>query len=371
MKFLLVFGTRPECIKIAPIIAEFERRGVCYMVCVTAQHRQMLDPFLSFFGIHVNEDLGIMKAGQDLYYVTTRVLQGLRDVLKREQPDVVIVQGDTTTAFATSLAAFYEKVPIAHVEAGLRTHDLNHPFPEEVNRRLIDHMATWLFASTDLALRNLLCEGLNEERIHVTGNTIVDALTMILQDQRFKSLVPPIVVTRGHRLLLVTAHRRESFGAPFESLCRALRRLVEANPDVEIVYPVHLNPHVQEPVNRLLSGISRIHLIPPLPYLPFLKLMEQAYLILTDSGGVQEEAPTLKKPVLVLRDVTERPEGIELGVARLVGTSEERIVRETQRILNDPEIYEAMCSRNNPYGDGQAAKRIVATLALSSNCCGK
>ena len=348
MRVLAVFGTRPEAIKLAPVLKELECQGVSSIVCLTAQHRDMLDPFVQFFDIHADHDLAIMRPDQDLYHVTTSVLLRVKEVLRKEHPDVLIVQGDTTTAFAAPLAAFYEKIPIAHVEAGLRTGDKQSPFPEEMNRKLTDHLADWLFAPTARAERNLLAEGLPNERIYVTGNTVVDALQVIVQDERFRQLKPPINLPDGHRLILVTAHRRESFGGPFEHICRALKRIVQQIPDVEIVYPVHLNPNVNEPVHRLLGNEERIHLVEPLDYLPFLKLMERATLILTDSGGVQEEAPSLAKPVLVLRETTERPEAVEAGVARLVGTDENRIVEETRRLLNDPPEYKKMLAQENP-----------------------
>lgn len=359
---LTVFGTRPECIKLAPVIKELERQGISHKVCVTGQHREMLDPFLSFFDIGVDEDLQVMRPDQDLYHVTTETLLRLREVLRAERPEVVLVQGDTTTAFAAALAAFYERLPVAHVEAGLRTGRRYSPFPEEMNRRLVDGLATWCFAPTERAREHLLREGVPEEQIRVTGNTVVDALLTILEDERFRALEPPLACPDGHRLVLVTAHRRESFGEGIERICRALLHIVESYEDVEIVYPVHLNPHVQEPVRRLLGGAQRVHLLEPLGYLPLLKLMERAYLVLTDSGGIQEEAPTLRVPVLVLRETTERPEGLQAGVAKLVGTETERIVRETRRLLEDRAAHAAMACGVNPYGDGRAAKRIVQAL---------
>jgi UDP-N-acetylglucosamine 2-epimerase (non-hydrolysing) len=366
MKLLIVFGTRPEGIKLAPLIKECERRRISLKVCVTGQHREMLDPFLKFWQIRVDYDLAIMKPGQDLYHVTSAVLLGLRDILRAEKPDAVIVQGDTTTAFATALAAFYEKIPLSHVEAGLRTANIHNPFPEEMNRRLTDHLSEWLFAPTEQARQNLLAEGIPSDKITVTGNTIVDAINSILKDERFQKMEAPLVVNHGRRMILVTAHRRESFGEQFEALCRALRQIAEANTDVEIVYPVHLNPNVQEPVYRILGGLDRVHLIEPLGYLAFLKMMEQAALILTDSGGVQEEAPSLGKPVLVMRNVTERGEGVELGFAKLVGTSTKVIVRNTQLMLDSP-VSPALSAVRNPYGDGQASERIVTTLVNSSS----
>lgn len=364
MKFLIVFGTRPEGIKLAPLIKECERRKVSFKVCVTGQHREMLHPFLQFWQIRPDYDLEIMKPGQDLYHVTSAVLVGLRDILRTEKPDAVIVQGDTTTAFVAALAAFYEKIPVSHVEAGLRTANIHNPFPEEMNRRLTDHLSEWLFAPTEHSRQNLLAEGIPSDKITVTGNTIVDALEAILKDERFQKMEAPLAVNHGRRMILVTAHRRESFGKQFEDLCRALRQIAEANTDVEIVYPVHLNPNVQEPVHRILGGLDRVHLIEPLGYLPFLKMMEQAALILTDSGGIQEEAPTLGKPVLVMRNVTERGEGVELGFAKLVGTSTKVIVRNAQLMLDNP-VSPALYAARNPYGDGQASERIVTTLMNS------
>lgn len=362
MAILTVLGTRPEVIKLAPVIRELKQKGIPSKVCLTGQHREMLYPFVEFFDLCIDHDLAVMKPAQDLYHITTEVLLGLRQILRSERPDAVMVQGDTTTTFAAALAAFYEKIPIAHVEAGLRTGDKRNPFPEEMNRRLTDHLADWLFAPTARAQRNLLAESLPTERIYVTGNTVVDALQMILRDRRFRELEPPIHIPAGHRVLLVTAHRRESFGEKLEGICGALRQIVERQSDVEIVYPVHMSPQVQGPVYRILDGVERVHLLEPLQYLPFLKLMQQSHLILTDSGGVQEEAPTLAKPILVLRDVTERPEGIEAGVAKLVGTDENCIVAETQRLLDDPIEYERMVAQENPYGDGRAAQRIVQVL---------
>jgi len=282
-------------------------------------------------------------------------------VLQTERPDVVIVQGDTTTALAAALAAFYSKIPVAHVEAGLRTGHPYSPFPEEMNRRLVDHLSELLFAPTDGSFKNLLAEGIPTEKIIVTGNTIVDALLAIKSDERFQRLEPPVLIPINHKLILVTAHRRESF-SKLPNICQALRHLAENNEDVEIVYPVHLNPHVWGPVHRFLDGVKHVHLVKPLEYLPFLKLMQQAHLILTDSGGIQEEAPTFAKPVLVMRDRTERPEGIEAGVAKLVGTEAERIIQETQRLLENTSEYKKMVSGLNPYGDGQAAERIIRVL---------
>lgn len=362
IKVLTVFGTRPEAIKLAPVVKELKRRKVRNKVCITAQHRQMLEPFLKLFDIGVDYDLDIMKHNQDLYHITTEVLLKLREVLQAERPDLVIVQGDTTTTFIAALASFYEKIPIAHVEAGLRTGCKYNPFPEEINRRLTDHLADWLFAPTKQAYQNLIAEGVSNRKIFITGNTVVDALLMVLTDKRFQKLKPPVAIPKDHRLILVTVHRRESFGYKLKNICQALRQIVENNRDVEIVYPVHLNPYVQETVYRILNKVERIHLLPPLEYLPFLKMMKQAYLVLTDSGGVQEEAPTLGKPVLVMREETERPEVIKLGLAKLIGTKTKHIVQEAQRLLDSRNEYKKMTLGRNPYGDGKAAKYIVGTL---------
>jgi len=362
---LVVFGTRPEAIKLAPVLRELARRGVEHRVCVTAQHRELLDPLLEFFEIPVDYDLGVMEPDQDLFHVTAETLRRLKGVLRREKPDLLLVQGDTTTCLAAALAAFYERVPVAHVEAGLRTHDPDCPYPEEMNRRLTDHLARWLFAPTPHAARNLRAEGLDEDRIFVTGNTAVDALLWALQDERFRSVPPPLGAPKDRRWVLVTAHRRESFSRGLPRICEALRALVERHPDVEVVYPVHPNPNVQGIVRRRLERVERVRLLEPLGYLPFLKLMAQAALILTDSGGIQEEAPSLGVPVLVLRERTERPEGLEAGVAKLVGTDPERIVEEASRLLTNPEERARMTRAKNPYGDGKAAERIVEILLAS------
>ena len=361
MKFLIVLGTRPECIKLVPIIHELEKRGLQYKVCVTAQHVEMLNPFLKYFKVEADYNLAIMKPGQDLYHITTEAMLRLKDVLRREKPDAVITQGDTTTAFAASLAAFYEKIPVGHVEAGLRTYDLHNPFPEEMNRRLIDQIAEWLFVPTQANFQNLLKEGIDNSKITLTGNTVVDTLLYILNDEGFQKIEPP-VKKNGGRMILVTAHRRESFGQKMENLCYAISEIVSNNDDVEIVYPVHLNPNVREPVFRILKDNKRIHLIEPQTYLPFLKLMQQSDLILTDSGGVQEEAPTLGKPVLIMRETTERREGVDSGVAQIVGTSTSVIVETAQTYLDNPAIYKSLSSGINPYGDGQAAGRIVEAM---------
>lgn len=336
-------------------------------VCVTAQHRQMLDQVLALFDITPDFDLDIMRSGQDLTDVTIRVLSGVRDVLKNFRPDIVIVHGDTTTTFASALAAYYEKISVAHVEAGLRTGNIYAPWPEELNRRLTGTITEIHFAPTENARLNLIHEGVDSSSIHVTGNTVIDALLNVANrlkvdlglrhtfDSQFSYLNPT------KKLILVTGHRRENFGQGFENICNALKSLGERE-DVEIVYPVHLNPNVREPVNRLLSGEPSIHLIEPLDYLPFVYLMTRAYLVLTDSGGIQEEAPSLGKPVLVMRDTTERPEGIAAGTVKLVGTDEHLIVSEASLLLDDAALHQRMANASNPYGDGRAAARIVATV---------
>ena len=370
MKVLVVLGTRPEAIKLAPVIYELrkhedkdEDRGITTKVCVTGQHRELLRPFLELFRIEPDWDLGLMEPDQTPTSLAAQALQALEPVLERERPDWVLVQGDTTTALAAALAAFYAKIPIGHVEAGLRSEDKYNPFPEEVNRRLISYLADLHFAPTERARENLLREGIPEEKIYVTGNTVIDALHMILRR------LPPLELEElgielrdGQKLVLVTCHRRESFGPDLESVCRALRQLVERNPELVIAYPVHLNPHVRGPVWRFLGRVPQVHLLEPLDYLTFLRLMERSYLILTDSGGIQEEAPALDKPVLVLRRRTERPEVLETGAARLIGTATEAIVTETERLLRDPEEYNKMAQAENPYGDGHAAERIVRIL---------
>lgn len=363
MSVLVVFGTRPEAIKLAPVLRALSRKGIPYRVCVTAQHRELLDPLLEFFRIPVHYDLEVMEPDQDLFHVTTETLNRLQGVLRRERPELLVVQGDTTTCFSAALAAFYERIPVAHVEAGLRTGDPRCPYPEEMNRKLTDHLSRWLFAPTVQAARNLRAEGLEGERIFITGNTAVDAVLWALQDERFRSLPLPLEIPEDRGLVLVTAHRRESFSQGLSCICEALRELVERHPHVEIVYPVHPNPQVREVVEGRLQGVPRVRLLGPLDYLPFLKLMTRATLILTDSGGIQEEAPTLGVPVLVLREKTERPEGLEAGVAKLVGTDPERILEEASRLLDRPEERARMAQAGNPYGDGKAAERIVRVLS--------
>ncbi len=368
-KVLLVFGTRPEAIKMAPLVKalqvddSFEVR-----VCVTGQHRQMLDQVLELFEIVPDFDLQLMKPGQDLTDITIGVLAGLRTVLEAWTPDVVLVHGDTSTTFAAALAAFYKKIPVAHVEAGLRTGDIQSPWPEEANRQLAASLSEWHFAPTTTARDNLLREGVNPTQIYVTGNTVIDALLQVrgkietdqaLQHQ-FEQQFDFLNVQRP--LILVTGHRRENFGAGFERICQALARIAREHPQVQILYPVHLNPHVQEPVKRLLSNIDNIYLIEPQDYLPFVYLMNRSTLILTDSGGVQEEAPSLGKPVLLMRDSTERPEAVAAGTVRLTGTNVEEIVHQVTRLLNDQAAYDAMVFSHNPYGDGDSCSRIVDVL---------
>ncbi len=362
MKILSVFGTRPETIKMAPVVERLSQlKNVQSLVCVTGQHRQMLDTFLNLFHIKVDYDLNIMKPGQSLTEITTSILTRLKDVLLEVKPDLLLVQGDTTTALAAALAAFYEKIPVGHVEAGLRTGNLMMPWPEEMNRKLISSLAATHFAPTKTSKENLLKEGTSPDRIFVTGNTVIDALFYTL-DQFKKN--PQLKTTRFNflnpqkKLILVTGHRRENFGEGFASICKALKQ-ISLRDDVEIIYPVHLNPNVQGPVRSILADRPNIHLIEPLDYLEFVYLMDRSYLILTDSGGVQEEAPSLGKPVLVMREVTERPEAILAGTVLLVGTDEEKIISETTALLDNPDLYQKMAQAHNPYGDGHAAKRII------------
>lgn len=363
---MVVFGTRPEAIKLAPVIRELRGRHRVH-VCVTGQHRTMLEQVLRVFRIEPDRDLALMKENQDLFELTASVVRALQPVLAEVRPRLVVVQGDTTTTFAAALAAFYAHVPVAHVEAGLRTGDKLRPFPEEVNRRLASVVADLHFAPTAWARENLLKEGISAERIFVTGNTGIDALLWVaaeLEAGRLVASLPGEVLDAAerYRIVLVTGHRRESFGAGFERICRALRRIVEEEPDVAVVYPVHLNPNVREPVFRLLGGLPRLLLIEPLEYVAFVALMQRAELILTDSGGIQEEAPSLRKPVLVMREKTERPEGVRAGAAKLVGTQVEEIARSVRALLHDQRLYRSMLSAGNPYGDGKAAQRIAAEI---------
>jgi len=377
MRVLCVFGTRPEAIKMAPVIKELKRHPDYFetRICVTAQHREMLDQMLELFGITPDIDLNLMEPDQTLPALTSKVLLAMTRLLEEEKPDWVLIQGDTTTVMATALAAFYLRIPVGHIEAGLRTLDRYSPFPEEINRRLVTVLATYHFAPTKRAQERLIAEGVDPRNVFLTGNTIVDAIQWILESpvseeakRIFSELgLPDPAVARledlSFKLILVTAHRRESFGPPFESLCRGLRAIAERNKDVLLLYPVHLNPNVRRPVMRILSGHPRIKLIDPLPYEPFVRLMDISYLILTDSGGIQEEASVLGKPVLVLREVTERPELIEAGIGKIVGTDTERILEEAETLLRSPVVYQAMARKAALFGDGQAAKRIVKILS--------
>ncbi|XVO20184.1 MAG: UDP-N-acetylglucosamine 2-epimerase (non-hydrolyzing) [Sphingorhabdus sp.] len=371
MKVLSVIGTRPEAIKMAPLCvalrddARFDAR-----LCITAQHREMLDQVLDLFRLEADFDLNIMRANQDLTDVMCAILQGLRSVLYDWRPDIVLVHGDTATTLAATLAAYYKQIPVGHIEAGLRTHNLYSPWPEEANRKLVGAIAALNFAPTSVTAGNLISEAVDPSTIEVTGNTVIDALLMTVENLKSDPAVLSEMASRfpmirkDSRLLLVTGHRRESFGGGFERICEALTLIAQKYPDVDIVYPVHLNPNVQEPVNRLLDAIPNIHLIDPQPYLSFVYLMNESTLILTDSGGVQEEAPSLGKPVLVLRDTSERLEAVSAGTVILVGTDVERIVSETDRLLSDSDAYAAMSASYNPYGDGKACGRIVDRLAL-------
>ena len=365
-KILAVFGTRPEAIKLAPLIRELQSDPVRFRtsVCVTTQHRSMLNQVLTTFEITPDYDLHVMQDGQDLFQVTTRCLERLRPVLEQERPDWVLVQGDTTTTFVAALAACYMRIRIGHVEAGLRTGDKSQPFPEEMNRRLTSHLGNLHFALNSRSKQNLLREGIPEQSIHVTGNTGTDALFYLRERSAsaFPS-IPGLQNWRGEKpLVLVTCHRRESFGEGFKRVCQALRQIALRG-DVDLIYPVHLNPNVQQPVKSILGDLPNVFLIDPLDYVPFVALMDRALLILTDSGGIQEEAPSLGKPVLVMREVTERPETVEAGTAKLVGTDQEKIVAETVRLLEDRSEYARMSRIYNPYGDGQASGRIVRILA--------
>jgi UDP-N-acetylglucosamine 2-epimerase len=359
LKVLIIIGTRPEAIKLAPIVLELQKHPKHFesLVCLTAQHRKMLDQMIEWFQIKVDVDLGLMQQGQSLAKFASRALEAVSYVLEDIQPDVVLVQGDTTTVMMAALAAFYQRIPVGHVEAGLRTRDPYNPFPEEINRRVAGVLATYHFAPTDRAAAALKAEQVPTERIFITGNTVVDALLWTIK----KPVYLPFT-TDSPRMILVTAHRRESFGAAFDSLCWAIRDLAERNPEVEVVYPVHLNPNVRESVGRILDGRPRIHLLDPLRYEQFCHLMKRSYFILTDSGGIQEEAPVICKPVLVMRETTERQEALEAGAALLVGTDRERIVSEAEKLLNDDRVYQRMAQVGSLYGDGCAAERIVKIL---------
>jgi len=373
-KILLVFGTRPEAIKMAPLVKEFEKHSDSFemKVCVTAQHREMLDQILSIFEITPDYDLNIMKQNQDLYDVTSGVLLGMKNVLNNFKPDLVFVHGDTATTFAASLASFYQKIPVAHIEAGLRTGDIYSPWPEEANRQLTTQIAKYHFGPTQTSKENLLKENVYEEDIIITGNTVIDALFMVLGKIKSNKESENDLAERlssdnyqlkdNKKIILVTGHRRENFGQGFLNICEALNSIATNNPECDIVYPVHLNPNVRKPVNELLSDISNVHLVEPLDYEPFIYLMSKSHIILTDSGGIQEEAPSLGKPVLVMRDTTERPEAIEAGTVKLVGTNKENIIKEIQTLLDNEEEYTKMSKAHNPYGDGKACEKIVGFL---------
>jgi UDP-N-acetylglucosamine 2-epimerase (non-hydrolysing) len=370
-KILSVFGTRPEAIKMAPVIRELRKHSQTFnsRICITAQHRQMLDQVLDLFEIKPEYDLNIMGQGQSLTDITCKVLQGMEPVLREFRPDIILVHGDTTTTFAASLAAYYEKIAVGHVEAGLRTGNIYSPWPEEMNRHLTSAITRYHFAPTENARQNLLKEGVDNKSIMVTGNTVIDALLSVVEKLKSNTELRQDVakyfdfLNPEKRLVLVTGHRRESFGEGFESICNALKYIAESRDDVEIIYPVHLNPQVREPVQRILAGVKGIHLIDPQEYLPFVYLMNRSYFIITDSGGVQEEAPSLGKPVLVMRDTTERPEAVDAGTVKLVGTDAQRIIAEVFKLLSESAAYELMSRAHNPYGDGKAAIRIVGSLS--------
>lgn len=372
-KILLVFGTRPEAIKMAPLVKALQKDTEHFetRVCVTAQHRQMLDQVLEVFGITPEYDLNIMAPNQDLYDITAKVLLGLREVLKDFRPDTVLVHGDTTTSMAASLAAFYMQIPVGHVEAGLRTYNMLSPWPEEMNRQVTDRICAYYFAPTEQSKVNLLQENIDAKKIFITGNTVIDALLMAVdiisttagvKEKMAKELQEKGYTVGDREYILVTGHRRENFGDGFLHICKAIKELAALHPEMDIVYPVHLNPNVQKPVYELLSGLSNVYLISPLDYLPFIYAMQHSTLLLTDSGGVQEEAPSLGKPVLVMRDTTERPEAVEAGTVKLVGTDAEAIVSNVTALLLDKEMYKRMSETHNPYGDGQACERIIAAL---------
>lgn len=376
---MLVFGTRPEAIKMSPLVKEFQKYPEKFetIVCVTGQHREMLDQVLRIFDIQPDYDLNIMKQGQDLYDVTARVLTGMRDVLKETRPDIVLVHGDTTTSTAAALAAFYQQIPVGHIEAGLRTHNIYSPWPEEVNRQITGRIATYHFAPTSLSKDNLLQEGISGEQIIVTGNTVIDALYMVVEKIKNDGILSCELekvlkasgydisrLSDGRKLVLITGHCRENFGDGFISMCKAIKSLSEKYPEVDFVYPMHLNPNVRKPIHEVFGESQRANLffIEPLEYLSFVYLMEKSAIVLTDSGGIQEEAPGLGKPVLVMRDTTERPEALEAGTVKLVGTDYDKIVNEVSGLLDSQEYYEKMSKAINPYGDGKACSRIVKAL---------
>lgn len=359
LKILACVGTRPEAIKMAPVILKLGKAPWAHLrILSTAQHREMLDQVLDFFDITPDIDLNLMKPNQTLAQLTSRISKVIDSTIQKEKPDLVLVQGDTTTVFIIALCCFYHRIKIGHIEAGLRTHNKFFPYPEEMNRRLTGYLTDIHFAPTDRAKQNLLAEGVDKKSIYITGNTVIDALLLTAQ----RRLSCPVLLDRNKRLILVTAHRRESFGEPFVEICQALLDLVSRNSDIEIVYPVHLNPNIKKVAHKLLSNHSRIHLISPQPYPQFVALMKNAYLILTDSGGIQEEAPSLGKPVLVLRNETERPEAIKAGTSRLVGTKRQQIVKETELLLRNQRLYKTIAKTHNPYGDGKASDKIVRII---------
>ena len=373
-KVLIVFGTRPEAIKMAPLVKGFEKHKNTFetKVCISGQHREMLDQVLKIFDIRADYDLNIMKAGQDLYDITSRVLTGMRDVLKEFKPDVVLVHGDTTTSTSAALASFYQQIPVGHVEAGLRTWNIFAPWPEEMNRMLTRCLTKYHFSPTETSKQNLLKENVDESSILVTGNTVVDALLLVIEklktDKGLQAEIEASVSNKGYtikenkKLILITGHRRENFGDGFISICNAIKEIAVKYPDVDLLYPVHLNPNVQKPVYEILEGIANVYLCEPLEYLPFIYLMDKSHIILTDSGGIQEEAPSLGKPVLVMRDTTERPEAVEAGTVKLVGTNKDKIVSEISRLMNEDDYYLTMSRAHNPYGDGKAVDRIIEHL---------
>ena len=381
-KVLIVFGTRPEAIKMAPLVKEFQKHTDAFetKVCVTAQHREMLDQVLDLFEITPDYDLDIMKPGQDLYDVTSNVLLGMKPILTDFKPDVVFVHGDTSTTFAASLAAFYQQISVAHIEAGLRTGDIYSPWPEEANRQLTTQITAYHFAPTTTSRENLLKENVNSRSIQVTGNTVIDALFLALDKIKSNRQLETDIVNHlatldyklrdDKKIILVTGHRRENHGQGFINICRALKEIALSNPDIDIVYPVHLNPNVQKPVKELLSGIDNVYLIEPLQYEQFIYMMDRSYFIITDSGGVQEEAPSLGKPVLVMRDTTERPEALNAGTVKLVGTNTALIIKEAQLLIDDQDAYERMSRASNPYGDGHACEKVIEFLRTNSSIQG-
>lgn len=374
-KVLMVFGTRPEAIKLAPVIKELKSDPTNFrtILCVTAQHRQMLDQILDIFNINPDYDLNIMKKNQSLFDVTANCLKKLEPILKKEKPSIILVQGDTTTCFIASLAAYYLKIKIGHIEAGLRTKDKFNPFPEEMNRCLTDHLADYHFAPTKQARENLLKEGIPDSKIHITGNTVIDALLFTIEKQKDKkiqkSLTQNLLNKHGisldsRKLILVTGHRRESFGEEFRNICHGLKKIALNNQNIQIIYPVHLNPNVQKPVKKILANVKNIYLIEPLDYFSFIWLLNKSYFILTDSGGIQEEAPSIGKPVLIVRKTTERPEGVEAGAAKVIGTSSASIYSESTQLLENPSIYHSMSKASNPYGDGKSSQKIHNILKM-------